>query len=77
MTAVKSIGQQLVKAPHHVIFTFCRTVDSRLQFPQLLIVDVRKELLKEFEGEGSHEKHSPEAHGFFDKVKDLWEDLKE
>ncbi|NQV47223.1 MAG: molecular chaperone DnaJ [Rhodospirillaceae bacterium] len=37
----------------------------------------QKELLKEFEGEGSHEKHSPEAHSFFDKVKDLWEDLKE
>ncbi len=35
------------------------------------------ELLKEFEKEGPTEKHSPQAHGFFDKVKDLWEDLKE
>lgn len=37
----------------------------------------QKELLAEFEGETSHEKHSPESHGFLDKVKDLWEDLKE
>ncbi|MHA1598993.1 MAG: molecular chaperone DnaJ [Alphaproteobacteria bacterium] len=37
----------------------------------------QKQLLKEFEGESSHEKHSPESHGFLDKVKELWEDLKE
>ena len=37
----------------------------------------QKDLLKAFEAESPHEKHSPEAHGFFDKVKDLWEDLKE
>jgi molecular chaperone DnaJ len=37
----------------------------------------QKELLKKFESETSHEKHSPESHGFFDKVKDLWEDLRE
>ncbi len=37
----------------------------------------QKELLKEFEDESNHQKHSPESHGFFDKVKDLWEDLKE
>jgi len=37
----------------------------------------QKEILKEFESESTDEKHSPESHGFFDKVKDLWEDLKE
>lgn len=37
----------------------------------------QKELLKEFEGENPAEKTSPESHGFFDKVKDFWEDLKE
>jgi molecular chaperone DnaJ len=37
----------------------------------------QKDLLKEFEVESPPEKHSPESHGFFDKVKDLWEDLKE
>jgi molecular chaperone DnaJ len=36
----------------------------------------QKDLLKAFEAESPHEKHSPESHGFFDKVKDLWEDLK-
>jgi len=37
----------------------------------------QKELLKEFDDEHPSEKTSPESHGFFDKVKDLWEDLKE
>jgi molecular chaperone DnaJ len=36
----------------------------------------QKELLQEFEGEGTAEKTSPEAAGFFAKVKDLWTDLK-
>jgi molecular chaperone DnaJ len=35
------------------------------------------ELLKEFEAESPAEKISPQAHGFFGKVKGLWEDLKE
>ena len=35
----------------------------------------QKELLKEFSGLGNDKKHSPEAHGFFSKVKDLWDDL--
>jgi molecular chaperone DnaJ len=35
----------------------------------------QKELLKEFEKSGGG--HSPEAEGFFSKVKDFWEDLKE
>lgn len=34
------------------------------------------ELLKEFEGAGDSDgKHSPESHGFFAKVKELWKDL--
>ncbi len=37
----------------------------------------QKELLREFEEEGSREKQSPESHGFFSKVKDMWADLKE
>ncbi len=35
----------------------------------------QKELLREFEKSGGG--HSPEAEGFFTKVKDFWEDLKE
>jgi molecular chaperone DnaJ len=37
------------------------------------------ELLKEFdkEAEGNAQKHSPESHGFFTKVKELWKDLTE
>ena len=37
----------------------------------------QKELLDEFRGESSGETHSPESHGFFTKVKELWEDLKD
>ena len=51
-------------------------VQASVETPQNL-TKRQKELLKEFEGEGADEKHSPEAHGFFSKVKDVWEDLKE
>ncbi len=37
----------------------------------------QKELLKEFEAESDNQEHSPESHGFFDKVKELWEDIKD
>ena len=37
----------------------------------------QKELIKEFEGESPEDKTSPQSHGFFSKVKEIWEDLKE
>jgi len=37
----------------------------------------QKDLLKEFEAGGGAERHSPQSHGFFTKVKELWEDLKD
>ena len=37
----------------------------------------QKELLREFEEETKGHKHSPESHGFFDRVKEFWEDLTE
>ena len=38
----------------------------------------QKELMDEFRSEGGDEStHSPESGGFFSKVKDLWEDLKD
>jgi molecular chaperone DnaJ len=37
----------------------------------------QNELLKEFENESPIDKTSPESHGFFSKVKEIWEDLKE
>ena len=37
----------------------------------------QKELLKEFESEGGSEQNNPESEGFFAKVRDLWEDLKD
>lgn len=41
------------------------------------LTDRQKELLREFEEVSSHEHHSPQSHGFFAKVKELWEDLRE
>ena len=37
----------------------------------------QKDLLKEFAAAGKDADQSPESHGFFAKVKELWEDLKE
>lgn len=37
----------------------------------------QKELLQEFAGDTPVSKTSPQSSGFFDKVKDLWEDLKD
>jgi molecular chaperone DnaJ len=37
----------------------------------------QKELLGEFAGDGNDAKTNPQSHSFFDKMKDLWEDLKD
>jgi molecular chaperone DnaJ len=37
----------------------------------------QEELLREFAEEGDQEKTNPQSHGFFAKVKDLWDDLTE
>ncbi len=37
----------------------------------------QKELLREFAAAGREEDTSPESVGFFSKVRDLWEDLKD
>lgn len=51
-------------------------VQASVETPQNL-TKRQKELLEEFAKEGGDEKHSPESHGFFSKVRELWEDLKE
>lgn len=37
----------------------------------------QRELLAEFQGEAGDDTTSPQTHGFFDKVKELWDDLRE
>ncbi len=37
----------------------------------------QEELLREFEKEGGYETHSPQSTGFFAKIKEFWEDLKD
>ncbi len=51
-------------------------VQASVETPVNLTVK-QKELLKEFESEGGSEQNNPNSEGFFTKVKDLWEDLKD
>ena len=37
----------------------------------------QKDLLKQFDSKGDVAKNNPQSSGFFDKVKELWEDLKD
>ena len=46
-------------------------------FNSVRLTKKQKELLKEFESEGGSEQNNPESDGFFTKVRDLWEDLKD
>lgn len=41
------------------------------------LTENQKSLLRQFAEESSQERHSPESHGFFAKVKEFWEDLTE
>jgi molecular chaperone DnaJ len=50
-------------------------VEAKIETP-VHLTKRQKQLLEEF-AKSSTKKHSPEAHGFFAKVKELWEDLKE
>jgi molecular chaperone DnaJ len=51
-------------------------VQTMVETPVNLTKD-QKELLKQFSDTGGDVQHSPESAGFLDKVKELWEDLKE
>ena len=41
------------------------------------LTERQRELLEEFQKASGVEKTSPQSHGFFDRVKELWEDLKD
>lgn len=41
------------------------------------LTDKQRKLLQEFADAGTDDKTSPESHSFFDKVKELWQDLRE
>jgi molecular chaperone DnaJ len=41
------------------------------------LTERQQRLLREFDEAGNHENHSPESHGFFAKVRELWDDLRE
>jgi molecular chaperone DnaJ len=41
------------------------------------LTERQKTLLEEFDGGNTNETHSPESHGFFAKMKEIWDDLRE
>jgi len=51
-------------------------VEAMVETP-VNLTDKQRRLLQEFADDGSDEKTSPESHGFFAKVKELWQDLRE
>ena len=51
-------------------------IQVTVETPQNL-TDKQKELLKEFDKVGDTKTQSPQSTGFFDKVKEIWEDLKD
>jgi molecular chaperone DnaJ len=51
-------------------------IESRIETP-VNISRKQRELLQEFEKAGAGRSFSPESEGFFTKVKDFWEDLKD
>lgn len=51
-------------------------VDVQVETP-VNLTKRQRELLEEFKAEAGIEKTSPQTHGFFDKVKELWEDLRD
>lgn len=51
-------------------------VQAQVETPVNLTKEQR-ELLRQFDGAGGGKSHSPESEGFFSRVKELWDDLKE
>ena len=51
-------------------------VEAMVETP-INLTDKQRKLLQEFADGGGEEDHSPESHGFFAKVKELWQDLRE
>jgi molecular chaperone DnaJ len=51
-------------------------VEAMVETP-VNLTDKQRKLLQEFAEDGADEDCSPESHGFFAKVKELWQDLRE
>jgi molecular chaperone DnaJ len=51
-------------------------IEAQVETPVKLTKD-QKDLIRQFEAAGGRVSHSPRSEGFFDKVKEFWEDLTE
>lgn len=69
---LKAKGMAILKSPARGDMFIQAMVETPVKLSKK-----QQDLLKEFEGAGSGKDTSPESAGFFAKVKELWEDLKE
>lgn len=69
---LKSKGMSVLRSPARGDMFIQSVVETPVSLTKR-----QEELLREFakEGEGKDATHSPESHGFFAKVKELWKDL--
>jgi molecular chaperone DnaJ len=68
---LKGKGMSVLRAPNRGDMFIEVTVETPVNLSKK-----QKDLLKEF-SEGNTKKNNPKSSGFFDKVKELWEDLKD
>jgi molecular chaperone DnaJ len=69
---LKAKGMAILKSPARGDMFIQAMVETPVKMTKK-----QQDLLKEFESSGSGKDTSPESSGFFSKVKELWEDLKE
>ncbi|MDK9720993.1 MAG: molecular chaperone DnaJ [Rhodospirillales bacterium] len=69
---LKAKGMAILKSPARGDMFIQAMVETPVKMTKK-----QQDLLKEFDKEGSGQDTSPESSGFFSKVKELWEDLKE
>ena len=69
---LKGKGMTILRAPHRGDMFVEVAVETPVNLSKK-----QRELLQEFSGESPSSKTNPQSSGFFDKVKDMWEDLKD
>lgn len=69
---LKGRGMSIMRSQAHGDMYFHANVETPVNLSK-----TQKELLREFEKNSEGKGNSPESEGFFSKVKDFWEDLKE
>ncbi|MBI1215183.1 MAG: molecular chaperone DnaJ [Alphaproteobacteria bacterium] len=69
---LKGKGMSIMRSPHRGDMFVEVVVETPVN-----LTKKQKELLQQFSGDAPENKTNPQSSGFFDKVKELWEDLKD